>query len=449
MKIKTKPISMFKCLYLESLVGMIITFLIFIHFSADYVRQGDKDVFIDTAQAHLQHYVDSQDEYDGLYQRLSQNSELSLYDYKLQIIDQEEDAVHYCLNCEALAEHNGRTIYINDADLFAIALPIPDSTQFLLFAEKEDLITVSRAWYEDRDNHFFLMLFITMSLALAILLYLPLHRVNKRVNKLLVVQEAFGQGDLRVRAESYHISPIKEIAQSFNEMAEDIETRVKQAHIFSQAIPHEIRTPLSRIQMASDLLRLGDTKNKETLHDNIDNYIEDISLLTSDIIQLSRLNNKRCTINSPQPEVIDLVKLCQKRIEMINHDSIITFNVDENLSLQHPFGAVCFAKLTLDNLIKNAVSYGHGSVEVSLHEFNCCWTIDVEDNGEGVPKDKRNEIFLAFSRLDKSRNLNKGGFGLGLAIASQAAKNLGWRLLVDESHLGGARFTVVIPKSNV
>ncbi|WP_407830814.1 HAMP domain-containing protein, partial [Vibrio coralliirubri] len=92
-----------------------------------------------------------------------------------------------------------------------------------------------------------------------------LHRVNKRVNKLLVVQEAFGQGDLRVRAESYHISPIKEIAQSFNEMAEDIETRVKQAHIFSQAIPHEIRTPLSRIQMASDLLRLGDTKNKETL----------------------------------------------------------------------------------------------------------------------------------------------------------------------------------------
>ncbi len=447
MSMKAKPMSMFKCLYLESVVGMVITFFIFIHLSEGYVRQGDKDVFIDTATAHLQHYVNSRYEADGLYQKLSHNLELSFYDYNLQVIEQDKNIEDYCLDCEPFTEHKGRTIYINDADLFAIALPIPDSTQFLLFTETEDPISISTPWYADRDNHFFLMLFITMSLALAILLYLPLRRVNKRVNKLLKVQEAFGQGDLSVRAESYHISPIKEIAQSFNEMAEDIETRVKQAQIFSQAIPHEIRTPLSRIQMASDLLRRDDTKNKAALHDNIDNYIEDISLLTADIIQLSRLNNKRCSSNAPHAEAIDLTKLCHKRIEMMSHNTAIQFNVDKNVSQHHPFGPHCFAKLVLDNLIKNAMNYGNGSVEVSLHEFDCCWTIDVEDNGEGIPKDKRNEIFLAFSRLDESRNLNKGGFGLGLAIASQAAKNLGWKISVDDSHLGGARFTVLIAKS--
>ncbi|MGF1753955.1 HAMP domain-containing histidine kinase [Vibrio makurazakiensis] len=448
MKIKTKPISMFKCLYIESIVGLVIIFFIFLQLTADYVRQGDKDVFIDTATAHLQHYVNSQSEPDGLYQKLRHQKELSFYDYKLQVIDQAYNLHQYCVDCEVFTEQERITVYTNDADLFAIALPIPDSSQFLLFTETENPITISTPWYENRDNHFFLMLFITMSLALAALLYLPLYRVNKRVNKLLKVQEAFGQGDLSVRAESYHISPIKEIAQSFNEMAADIETRVKESQIFSQAIPHEIRTPLSRIQMASDLLRRDDTKNRETMHDNIDDYIKDISLLTTDIIQLSRLNNKRCTLYAPQSEPISLASLCQKRIDMMNHDSTIKLTIDPSLSTLQPYGPCCFAKLTLDNLIKNAISYGNGIIEVSLHEFDSCWTIDVEDNGEGIPEDKRNEIFLAFARIDKSRNLNKGGFGLGLAIASQATKNLGWQLSVNDSHLGGARFTVVIPKSS-
>ncbi|MCK6264438.1 HAMP domain-containing histidine kinase [Vibrio sp. ZSDE26] len=446
MKIKTKPKSMFKCLYLESLTGMVLTFIVFIHLTAGYVRQGDKETFVDTATVHLQNYINSQYESDGLYTRLNDHTELSFYDYKLQVIEKDINIASYCLDCEAFTEHKGRTIYINGDDLFAIALPIPNSPQFLLFTETEDPITISTPWYEDRDNHFFLMLFVTMSLALALLLYLPLCRVNKRVNKLLKVQEAFGQGDLSIRAESYHISPIKEIAQSFNEMAEDIETRVKQSQIFSQAIPHEIRTPLSRIQMASDLLRRPDTINKEMLHDNIDNYIEDISLLTADIIQLSRLRNKRCVQSIPHTEEVPLKELCQNRMKMVGGDHNIAFNIDPELSNKHPYGAACFAKLILDNLIKNAINYGNGLVEVSLNEFDDCWTIDVEDNGLGIPSEKRQEIFLAFARLDKSRNLNNGGFGLGLAIASQAAKNLDWPLSVDDSHLGGARFTILIPK---
>lgn len=437
---------MFTCLFLESLIGMVIVFVLFIQLTSGYVRQGDRETFFDTATLHLQRYINSQYELDGLYQQLQQKRELVFYDYKLRLIEKSDNLADYCTDCVMFAKHKGINIYIDDIDLFATALPIPNSSQLLLYSETEDPISISTPWYQDRDNHFFLMLFVTMSFALAALLYFPIQRVNRRINKLLQVQEAFGQGDLKARADSYHISPIKEIAESFNEMAEDIESRVKESQIFLHAIPHEIRTPLSRIQMANDLLRSNYVENRLELHAKIDDYIEDISLLTSDIIQLSRLTNKRCTKDTPLTNIISLPELCAKRIEMINHSADVKLNIDPELSSLQPNGADCFAKLTLDNLIKNAINYGKGVVEVSLNEFECCWTIDVEDNGNGIPDDKREEVFIAFSRLDKSRNVNNGGFGLGLAIANQAAKNLGWRLSVCNSHLGGARFTVVIPK---
>lgn len=147
--------------------------------------------------------------------------------------------------------------------------------------------------------------------------------------------------------------------------------------------------------MASDLLRRNDTENREMLHNKIDEYIDDISQLTADIIQLSRLNNKRCSQISPTSDTFSQAKLCQKRVEMMSVDSTITLNIEPHASSAQVCGSSCFAKLTLDNLIKNAINYGNGIVEVSLAEFESCWTIDVEDNGEGIPKDKREEIFLA------------------------------------------------------
>jgi signal transduction histidine kinase len=106
---------------------------------------------------------------------------------------------------------------------------------------------------------------------------------------------------------------------------------------------------------------------------------------------------------------------------------------------------VTLAKLVLDNLFKNADRYGNGVVVVRLCQHQTYWTVSVEDNGCGVPEDKRDEIFLAFSRLDKSRNANNGGFGLGLAIADNAARLLNWTIDIGDSELGGARFTVFIP----
>jgi signal transduction histidine kinase len=291
-------------------------------------------------------------------------------------------------------------------------------------------------------------LFTTLSLALGLLIYLPLHRLNKKVQRLIDAQQRFGKGDLTSRADSHDISPIKEMTQSFNDMAEEIETRVKQSQLFSHAIPHEIRTPLSKIQMASDLAKRDDCQNRTYLLAKIDDHVEEISDLTRDILQLSNLTGQVGGKEYPESQNIHLKAFCHWRFNMMASCQT-EFVTDNDIEEDLIFASQTLAKLVIDNLIKNADRYGNGYVELTLRQYPSCWTIDIEDNGNGIPKDKRKEVFMAFSRLDTSRSRHSGGFGLGLAIAQNAAKNLGWSISVDDSRLGGARFTVVIPSLNI
>ncbi|MCW8345518.1 HAMP domain-containing histidine kinase [Vibrio sp. ZSDZ65] len=447
MTVFTRPKSMFFCLYLESLVGLVVTFLVFLHLTADYVRASDAETFVDSGIRHVKNYVNSQFERDGLYGRLNRVGALTLYDYKLRIVDKYNVGQDRCEACQLFTTTHGIKVFVDGDNLFYAAFPIPKSARYLLYRELEDPFASTTAWYKNRDNHVVALMFLTMAFALAGLLYLPIRRVNKRINKLLRAQASFGQGNLSTRSEAFHISPVKEFAESFNEMASDIELRVKESMVFAQAIPHEIRTPISRIQMASDLLRREDTKDRERLFNDIDDYIQDISSLTTDILQLSRLGNGRCSASNANPERFSLSEFCKDRIKMVVGEDEVRLVIDSEGSSEEYIAVQCFAKLVLDNLLKNAVRYGCGEVELAIRSFDACWTIDIEDNGPGIPLDKRDEIFLAFSRIDTHRNVSQGGFGLGLAIANQAAKNLGWSVSVDDSYLGGARFTIVIPRT--
>lgn len=443
MLIVSRPRSMFTCLYAESLIGLIITFAVFMHFGSQYLRQTDIEIFVGDGINHAQHYLNSRYESQGLYERLNQFKHLTFYDYTLSLETDFDEAQPLCIDCELYVTSQGIKVYMDEDELLHTALPIPNSKHHLIFREIDDPFLAVLPWYQDREIRFMLTLLLTMSIALALLIYLPLHRINKRINALMAVQERFGQGELNIRADSYHISPIKEIAQSFNCMADDIERLVKQGQVFAHAIPHEIRTPLSKIQMACDLVQREDCLNKQQLYNDINNYIQDISSLTADIHQLSRLSNESMVYTKPVVKTISLREFCLGRLSMmancrtqldINHQQ-----EDDSLSLP-----ITLARLVLDNLIKNADRYGNGLVRVTINSRDNQWQVDVEDNGQGIPEDKRDEIFIAFSRLDKSRNANKGGFGLGLAIADNAARLLNWTISVNDSALGGAKFTVVI-----
>ena len=98
----------------------------------------------------------------------------------------------------------------------------------------------------------------------------------------------------------------------------------------------------------------------------------------------------------------------------------------------------------LGNLIGNAVRHAK-SVDISATVTDRLLTLNVDDDGPGIPRDKRADALRPFVRLDNARNLDETGTGLGLAIALDIARAHGGELRLEDSPKGGLRAVVQIP----
>ena len=101
-------------------------------------------------------------------------------------------------------------------------------------------------------------------------------------------------------------------------------------------------------------------------------------------------------------------------------------------------------KRAVTNIISNAFNYGN-TVAVALESNNNKLEITVDDDGPGIPPEKREEVFKAFYRLDESRNKETGGVGLGLSIARDIITSHGGKIELTDSELGGLRVLISIP----
>jgi two-component system, OmpR family, osmolarity sensor histidine kinase EnvZ len=98
----------------------------------------------------------------------------------------------------------------------------------------------------------------------------------------------------------------------------------------------------------------------------------------------------------------------------------------------------------LANLVGNAARYGD-TIAIAGHRDHRWLTFTVDDDGPGIPADRREDVFKPFLRLDDARNVDEGGSGLGLAIARDIARSHGGEITLADSPLGGLRATVRVP----
>ena len=101
-------------------------------------------------------------------------------------------------------------------------------------------------------------------------------------------------------------------------------------------------------------------------------------------------------------------------------------------------------KRCVANLVGNAQRHGQ-KISIEAVRDQRFLTIHVDDDGPGIPANKREEVFKPFLRLDDARNQDEGGTGLGLAIARDIARSHGGDIELDRSPLGGLRATVKLP----
>ncbi|MBX8544346.1 two-component sensor histidine kinase [Pseudomonas cichorii] len=255
-----------------------------------------------------------------------------------------------------------------------------------------------------------------------------------------------GSGNL---AERTHISPrsnIGDLAQVFDKMAQDIEGLLNQQQELLNAVSHELRTPLSRLEFGMALVMADPLEAPTRLRlEQMVGHIRELDSLIDELLSYTRLKSPN---QRPQPEAMPLQSYL---------DSVLGGFIDEQenkgftllLCLEDAAGQfVLDPRLTaraLQNLVGNAIRYCDKVVRVSARLTEQSLVISVEDDGIGIPVAEQEHIFEPFYRLDRSRDRDTGGFGLGLAISRQAIECQNGRITVDSSPLGGARFEIFLP----
>ncbi|MCU7857778.1 MAG: HAMP domain-containing protein, partial [Candidatus Thiodiazotropha sp. (ex Lucinoma borealis)] len=203
---------------------------------------------------------------------------------------------------QALAGEGSRQ-YLSDfsLDVWYGLFTLPDSDRMLKISEDGSPLNDITA-----DNVIWVILPILLILSSqAFGTILIIRSISKPVRELSETALSFGKGDFSTRMEKPR-PPVDMLAHSFNTMAGQLEEKIREQQLMIGAIPHELRTPLSRIRFALDLSR--SRRSYEALQlqiEQIDAYVDDLDCAVEDVLELTRLQSGKASID----EEIDLCKL--------------------------------------------------------------------------------------------------------------------------------------------
>jgi two-component system osmolarity sensor histidine kinase EnvZ len=138
-------------------------------------------------------------------------------------------------------------------------------------------------------------------------------------------------------------------------------------------------------------------------------------------------------------DMVDFLDDLRGDAERSGHSTTVRFEGDPVVIVR----ADAF-KRCLSNLVSNAARYGD-KIEITGTRDARWLTVHVDDDGPGIPVERREEVFKPFVRLDEARNVDEGGSGLGLSIARDVARSHGGDVILADSPTGGLRATVRIP----
>ncbi len=275
---------------------------------------------------------------------------------------------------------------------------------------------------------------IFFGIVMTVIAFIYLRNQLRPITRLAHVAEAFGRGRHLPYAPA-GADEVRSAGTAFLDMRARIERQIEQRTLMLSGVSHDLRTPLTR-------LRLGLSMLDE----------DDAALLTEDVDDMQRMLDEFLNFAKGsaegEPEEVDPHDMVAEIVEQAQR-------AGRNVILLDPegdgSGMVTLRKVAIrravDNLISNAVRYG-ARAEVSVLFTEKTLRIRVEDDGPGIPENRRDEATRAFTRLDPARNQDRGGgVGLGLAIATDIARAHGGTLRLGEStRMSGLRADIVIAR---
>ncbi|MGP4123016.1 MAG: envelope stress sensor histidine kinase CpxA [Sodalis sp. (in: enterobacteria)] len=278
--------------------------------------------------------------------------------------------------------------------------------------------------------HTLLLLWLAWNLAK------PARKLKHTVNK-VAPEDARQNLTLEVKTQEFLATDVcfKQIVRALERIV------IAQQRLLSD-ISHELRTPLTRLQLATALMRRRHGEGDELAR--IETEAQRLDSMINDLLVLSRNQHK----NKLSPKVLKVNELWSNVLRDAQFEAK---QMDKSLELTSPpgnwtlIGNASALDSALENIVRNALRYAHRRISVGFSADQQGITITVDDDGPGVSKDNRKQIFRPFYRADEAQDRESGGTGLGLTIVENAVmQHRGW-VKAEDSPLGGLRLIIWLP----
>ncbi len=279
----------------------------------------------------------------------------------------------------------------------------------------------------------FLIWLVGASVLLTLVSVLFIKNQVRAVQRLADAAQAFGLGRDSEGFKPGGATEVRRAAQSFLEMRDRIRAHMEQRTALLASVSHDLRTPLTRLKLALAMAPAGEWRDRAR------GDLDEMQEMLDEYLAFARGQVEG------EPEQADIAAIARMAAEAAARGGAgVALEQDNaNGELAAPVRAPALRRC-IANLLDNAAAFG-GQVRMQVRRDEDAIEILVDDNGPGIPAERREEAFLPFNRLDPARNQNRRGVGLGLAIARDVARGHGGDVTLEDSPLGGLRARLRIP----
>lgn len=239
---------------------------------------------------------------------------------------------------------------------------------------------------------------------------------------------------------------LKQLAETFNDMLDRIQTSYEMQNQFVSDASHELRTPIAVIQGYANMLYRWGKDDKDVLDESItaiksESY--NMQQLVEKLLFLARSDKNTQKIYKEEFYINELITEIIKETKLIDLSHEISTNINEESPI---YADKNLLKQALRIFIDNSIKYtpSGGSIKLNSYIKKNNVIIEIIDTGIGIPKDDLPHIFTRFYRCDKSRTKESGGTGLGLSIAKWIIGMHNGSIVVESKTDMGTKITIAL-----
>lgn len=280
------------------------------------------------------------------------------------------------------------------------------------------------------STYIFVMWMVGAALVLYGIAIIFMRNQVRPIRRLAQAAERFGRGLDVPDFKPEGAMEVRQAAKSFIGMRERIHRHVHQRTALLAGVSHDLRTPLTRMKLE---LAMG---TKDAVGTALAQDVREMERMIDGYLAFARGEGtetaRPVSLNALLKEAVSDARRGGQAVDLHVEEEAVIDLKPESL------------RRGIDNIIANAGRYAH-HLSVRAGRRDGAYEILFDDDGPGIPADRREDVFKPFFRLEDSRNQATGGVGLGMTIARDAARSHGGDVVLDESPKGGLRVRLKLP----